>query len=154
MCLVCAGRATSSAAPQTPPAMSRASSFGTTPSQTPTSPPHTLSRGEGSGRNDGFARGGHASLGVSNRSPMGGRRGLRLDGDASEQGGTDATADGAEHDAAHHVVVYLRRSCRFNSDLVRASIARWVRHRPQQRENFVKVFALRPLTAVYSGVVR
>ncbi|CAM9297879.1 unnamed protein product [Laminaria digitata] len=123
VCLVCAGRATSSAAPQTPPAISRASYFGSTLSQTPTSSPHTLSRGEGSGRNDGFTRGGHASQGVSNRSPVGGRRGLRLDGDASEQGGNAATADGAEHDAAHQVVVYLRRSCRFNSDLVRASMA-------------------------------
>lgn len=128
VCFVCTGRGSSSASPQTPPAISRASSFGSTPSQTPTSPPHTLSRGERPGRNDGFARGGHASLGVNNRSSMVGRRGLRLDGAGSEQGGTGATADGAEHDAAQQVVVYLRQSCRFNSDLVRASIARWVNH--------------------------
>lgn len=120
VCLVCAGRSLFSAAPSTPPAISRASSFGSTPSQTSISQPR-----EGSGRNDGFARGGHASPGATNRSPMGGRRGLRLDGGANEQGGTRTSVDGGGHDAAQQVAVYLRRSCRFNSDLVRASIARW-----------------------------
>lgn len=140
VCFVCTGRGSSSASPRTPPPISRASSFGSTASQTATSPPHALSRGERPGRNDGFARGGHASLGVNSRSSMGGRRGLRLDGAGSEQGGTGATA---EHDASQQVV-YLRQSCRFNSDLVRASIARWVHHPSAADRTSVQFLVLRP----------
>lgn len=121
VCLVCAAR-TAPVAPQASLALSRSSSrsspSGTSPSSWLSSSPSTPSRRGGTDQSDGFTHNGNATLLGKTRSPIGRRRSHLL----VDTGDGGDGVDGITGDMQR--VVLLRRCCRFNNDLIRASIAR------------------------------
>lgn len=116
VCLVCVNPPASTKTPASP-SSSRSSSAASLSSLPPPSATTASSRGEGGGMDDGYTGTGNAFL--RGATPSGGsRRGYGRSGDVGGGSG-DGSTEGMRRR------VFLRHSCRFNHDLMRASIARY-----------------------------